>query len=95
MSDATVPDKFPADQMRFMPDDPDKQWAHLHDWVLDNLPNVDADTWLEKFETIREEHARNFEQHLKKNADGIEIVGAEEKPDDEQQEQATDDHPEK
>lgn len=81
-----VPDAFSA-PITPIKVDPDQQWQSLYDFVADNIPGVDTTEWLQQFETIREEHARKFEQYMKTSADGVTIVGADEKPDDEQQEQ--------
>lgn len=69
MSNQIVPDSFPATEDSFIQtaNKPGDEWQELHDFVVQNIPGVDVDTFTDKLLEIRRKH----EAELKELSDSV------------------------
>lgn len=53
----TIPDSFPASEENFFHHNrPTDEWQEIHDFVIQNIPGVDAESFTDKLMEIRAKH---------------------------------------
>jgi hypothetical protein len=72
----TVPDAFPTTDKNFFHNNPPTDiWKEIHDFVIQNIPGVDADTFTDELMKIRAKH----ESELQPLAKSMMLEGGEDR----------------